>query len=323
METFKSVLTIATGKRVYINMAVALARSFLWWHKNSDITFYIATDSHEYIPSELKKRIKILSFKPGELGEGFSSKLYIDRLAPTSKTLFIDADCLIYGNLDRVFKAFDGKAVSVVGGFISDGEWFGDITTIRKQFNLDQLLKFNGGIYYIEKGEIATSVYEKARALEPQYDAIGFKRLRNRPNDELLMSLAMALNGQSPLIDDGTILSDPQACPGGMYLDVLKGKSLLINPPKPDKKHQKWYPFHKVSPLVVHFLGDYTTKYPYKREDHILCMITKGSSPLWSRTLTFIKITVPFKSRGFFKDLLRPVYRSLFGFRKVKSSARI
>ena len=304
-------------------MAATLALSFLWWHKNSDITFYLATDIPEYIPQELKTHIKILHYQPGQLGEGFSSKLYIDKLAPTAKTLFIDADCLICGPLERVFQAFDGKAVSVVGGFISEGEWFGDIASVRKQFDLDRLLKFNGGIYYVEKGEIATKVYEKARALEPQYDAIGFTRLRNRPNDELLMSLAMALHGQLPVIDDGSILSDPQACPGGMYLDVLNGKSLLINPPEPDKRHQKWYPFYKVNPVVVHFLGDYTTKHPYTREKKILQMVNKGSSPLWANIIANLTITIPFKTKTIAKDVLRPVYRVLFGFRNIKTSERI
>ena len=40
----RAVLTIATGKWVYLNMAIALARSFLWWHRDSSIEFYIATD---------------------------------------------------------------------------------------------------------------------------------------------------------------------------------------------------------------------------------------------------------------------------------------
>src|SRR5437899_1696335 len=84
--------------------------------------------------------------------------------------------------------------------------------------------------FYLEKGAAATRVYERARALEKQYDEIGFVRLRNRPNDEVIMALAMQLEGMKPLIDDGSIMSDPLACPGKYQIDVVNGNTLLINP---------------------------------------------------------------------------------------------
>lgn len=305
-------------------MAVALARSFSLWHRNSDISFWIATDNISAFPKDIKLWVNFIELTEGQLGEGFSSKLHLDKIAPTKKTLFIDSDCLIVRNLDFIFTLFEGKPVSVVGNYISDGEWFGNIKSICKKYDLDKLPKFNGGIYYVEKGELANKVYEKARELEHQYDEIGFVRLRNKPNDEVIMAVAMALNHQQPLIDDGTIMSDPQACQGNLKLNVYEGKSELINPPFPSKLHQNWYPFLKVSPAIVHFLGYYTTKYPYIKEENKLKFFFEKNVPIHLvNIITFITITIPYKMYDNLKILFRPTFHLLFGVRSIKQSKRI
>ncbi|MBS1519719.1 MAG: hypothetical protein JST50_01885 [Bacteroidetes bacterium] len=323
MSDKRTVLTIATGKKLYTDMAVNLARSFFWWHPDTDIEFHIVTDKPELFPEDVTLIAKIIIVQPGELGEGFSPKLHLDKLCGEGQTLFIDSDCLIFGKLDFIFERFKGHKVSVVGGYISDGDWFGDIGHICSQFKVPHLPKFNGGIYYLEKGVEATAVYEKARSLEKTYDEIGFVRLRNRPNDEVLMALAMQLHNQKPIPDDGTIMSDPQACPGGYYIDVIKGDRRLINPPPPHPKHQAWYPFEKVSPVVFHFLGYYTHHYPYMREAYRLEKATFKKLN-WGTEL-FGLMSIEYTSRiiEFTKNTFRPAYHKLFGHRKVKVSNRV
>lgn len=304
-------------------MAVALARSFKIWHKTNEISFWVATDNKASFPKDIKEWVNFIEIKDGELGTGFSSKLHLDKLAPSDKTLFIDSDCLIVGNLDFVFDKFNGKSVSVVGGYIADGEWFGNIKNVCVQFQVKQIPKFNGGIYYIEKGEMATQVYIKARELEPKYDKIGFVRLRNKPNDEVIMALSMALFNQNPIIDDGLIMSDPQACPGKIKVDVLNGISLLTNPKLPNKKNQRWYPFYEVKPVIVHFLGYYTTRYPYLKEEHILKLVfEKNINIKTAKFLTFFSITLPYFIIENAKNILRPLYHTIFGIRKIKQSNR-
>lgn len=323
MTPNRTILTIATGKKYYIDLAVNLARSFLWWHKDSGIKFKLVTDHPEYLPADLQGKIVLHNIQPGELGTGFSSKLFLDQLADEGQTLFIDSDCLIFDNLEPVFDRFKGHKVSVVGGYISDGEWFGDIKAVCSKFNLPHLPKFNGGIYYIEKGPEAAAVYNTARSLETQYDEIGFVRLRNQPNDELVMALAMQLHGQQPVPDDGTIMSDPQACPGGYKIDVINGGRWLINPPLPDERHQSWYPFEKVSPVVFHFLGYYTADHQYIRESYRLEKALSGRLNWLSEFAAKLRIELPMKITRLLKDTFRPVYHKLFGYRKVKSSQRL
>lgn len=319
----RNLITIATNKRVYLDLAINLARSFYVWNKDNDIEFYLVTDMGEHLPADVVRYVNVITIKENELGTGFSTKLHLDKLAPEGQTLFIDSDCLIFGSLNHVFERFKGHQVSVIGSYIKSGEWFGNIADICSEFEIPHLPKFNGGIYYLEKGPVAQQVYSKARELESVYDQIGFKRLRNSPNDEVLMSLSMQLNGQSPVTDDGTILSDPQACPGHYKINVIKGTSLLINPKTPHPLHQSWYPFHIVKPLVVHFVGYYTDDYQYKHEAYKLSKnATQALSPL-NRVIGLITIRWAGKLKIGIKNILRPVFRKTFGTRKIKISNRI
>jgi hypothetical protein len=296
---------------------VNLARSFWLWNAGNGVDFYIATDQAQHLPEDVKMYIQIIPVKPGELGEGFSTKLHLDKLAPDGQTLFIDSDCLIYGNVVPVFEKFKGHAVSVVGGYISTGEWFGDITTICKKFNIKQMPKFNGGIYYLEKGDKAAKVYQLARHLEKQYDEIGFIRLRNRPNDEVIVALSMSLNNECPIPDDGSIMSDPLCCQGKFSTDVINGKTMLFNPPKPDPLHQEWYPFECVSPLLVHFLGHYTLSYQYRKDAFLMKKMLTNKFIEGNKIMAFLLIELPIRSKASLKNLLRPVYRLLFGTKPI------
>jgi len=320
--TERAVLTIATGKPSYIKMAVNLARSFKRWHKNSSIRFALATDQKDLIPPDLLD-IEVIELQAGKYGQGFSPKLHLDTLASANQTLFIDADCLCVGSLEPVFDRFAGHAVSVVGRTISEGEWFGNVASICSQFNIEDLPRFNGGVYYLEPGDICSQVYATARSLEPRYDEIGFVRLRNRPNDEVLMALSMAIHGQSPIPEDGTIMNSTLACPGGLKIDVLGGSSRLFNP-RNHPHHNSWYELEEMNPVLVHFLSHQTTVHPYIREKIRLDLTMARGLPAWLASLwTEITISYPWLVRNFTKNLLRPFYHKIFGVRAIGQSERI
>lgn len=317
------VLTIATGKKLYVDLAANLARSFLYWHAGSDIIFQLVTDQPELIPGDVYNKIQVITVKANELGLGFSPKLHLDKLVTEGQTLFIDSDCLVYGDLSPVFEKFKDHNVSVVGNYISSGEWFGDVKKICKKFDIKQMPKFNGGLYYLEKGDKATELYKLARRLEAQYDEIGFIRLRNRPNDEVIIALAMAMNNEEPVIDDGNMMSDPLSCQGGFFTDIIKGSAILHNPPKPDPLHQDWYPFEKVEPLIVHFLGDFTLNYRYRREVYRLKKAINYKLSPFNNLKSLMLFEYPGRLQFFLKNTFRATYHRLFGVRKIKESERI
>jgi hypothetical protein len=323
MANERAVLTLAAGNPVYWRMAINLARSFLWWHKQSDIRFCIVTDFPNELPKDLSD-IEILRVPPDKLRKGFSAKLQLDELSPASKTLFVDADCLVVGNLECVFDRFAGRPVSVVGGSISSGEWFGDVESICYCFGVTELPKFNGGIYYLESGSVASQTYYRARELEQHYDALGLKRLRGRPNEELLMAISMSLQGLKAIPEDGTIVSAPQACPAELEVSVLRGRSRLVNPPQPDPRHQSWYPFHVVQPLIVHFLGDHTSGWRYRAEAKKLQLVMeKGWPPGLAEGFVSVTFSGWQQALETSKNLARPLYHATFGPRKIAKSPRM
>lgn len=322
----RSILTIASGKPVYIEMAVNLARSFLYWHSAEDIHFFLATDKPESIPADIagNRKFHTIPFEPGQYGESFSTKLHLDKMAQTQQTLFIDADCLLLGSLSKIFDRLNGQAVAVVGSPRSEGEWFGDIANLCKQFSVSSIPGFNGCLYYLEKGDLSKSVYQKARELEPNYEQLGMKLLRGKPNDELLMSVSMAIHGLSGIPDDGTIYGDPLASPGPIKIDILTGKCELTNPLSPHPDHRHWYPFHKTNPIIMHFLGNFTEHPPYTTQAWLLKMAWLNKMPIWmARLIAVVRFELPWGIIQNTKKILRPIYHTLWGYRKVKKSRRI
>jgi hypothetical protein len=320
--TTRSVLTIATGNPVYIQMAVNLARSFKHWHKDSLIQFSLLTDQKRLIPDDLLD-INIIEIEPGSYGKGFSTKLHLDTFAPAEQTLFIDADCLCYGPLESVFDRFKGHTVSVVGEIISEGECWGNVRSFCERFSLDGIPKFVGGIYYIEKGEVASQVYATARRLESMYDEIGLRRLRGVPNEEPLVALAMALHGQKPVPEDGSIKADLMFYPSKVEVDVFRGKAALWNLPDSRNYNPAW-PLRESHPLVVHFNCTFVERGSYAREAIRLNKVLNKGWPLpVADSYAYVTRYVPDVMQTSLKDLLRPVYRRLLGVRKIKKSNRM
>jgi len=316
-----TILTLALGRRFYLDLAIALARSFLRFHSPRELAFRIVTDRDEPLPPDLAG-CEVLRVEPGRFGTGFGPKLHLDQLAPEGRVLFLDSDILIYEPLDRLLAVLAGKTVAVVGSPISQGEWFGDVAAYCRRLGVPAIPKFNGGLYYFENGPAAAAVFARARELALRYDELGLVRLRGHPNDELVIAGAMALHGLSPLPDDGSWMGDPLASPGPIDLDVLRGHRVLVNPPPPSPLHREWNPFPRQSPALVHFLGEHALLPRYRTEAQRLRLAAAGW-PVWIASL--LPAWLLLRPRLFLETLkngLRPAFRALFGTRRVKATPR-
>jgi len=320
----RSVLTIAGGKKIYIDMACNLAMSFLFWNSNSEIKFYLVTDRADYIPTGLKSKINIIEKSTDELNKGFSSKLQIADFLQTQQTLFIDADCLVYGDLSSVFNTFEGHLLSVIGYNRTAGINTGfcnDISQVLAKTDTSYYPMLCGSVYYVENVETARKAFQYANSLLKSYDDLGLIRLRNRENEEPLIALAMAKFGQNPVNDTGFIKADR------MYYDhlssnILLGKAKLwsdVQPPVPE-----YSTLMESQPLIVHFNASYTETFEYKAE---VIRIRKKYLYKWPVSLANLYAKILFVAPGKFalnaKNLLRPLYHRLFGYRKVPLSQRI
>jgi hypothetical protein len=319
----RAVITLATTKMLYVDMALVLARSFVFWNRDAGIPFYLFTDVAFDLPRELEGHVELKRMPAGALGTGFSPKLHLDEIAPGAQTIFIDADCMVMGPIAPIFDRFAGRAVSVFGERMTGGIWWGDIAAILKRIDRPAMTGFNGGLYYVEPGETAAMIYARARDLESQYDAWGLARLRGRPNDEVLMSIAMAEANQEAVRDDGTIMVPYNSYSLFRELDVFAGRCVMENPPPGHRLHRKDVPVRIVHPVIPHFVDTYTHHWRYRAEAERLRLHMRWGLPRWlARAVTFAGISIPgwIKMNG--KEWLRPAYRLLFGVRAVKANER-
>ena len=323
LSAARAVITLATTKPIYVEMAFTLARSFQRWNRDSGIGFHLITDLEFPLPPDLSW-IQLVRVSPGALGEGFSPKLHLDSLAPARQTMFIDSDCLCLGPLGPAFDRFAGRPVAVVGDTMSTGQWWGDIAALCQRFHVPALPHFNGGLYYVEPGAAATAVYDQARVLERQYDEIGLLRLRGRPNDEILMSIAMAEAGLMPLADDGTILGVFNVYPKFEALDVFAGRCRMSNPAPPDPMYKPTVPIAAISPLIPHFVNNYTDHWRYRAEAQKLRQTSQQGLPdIVAKAITAVEIEIPGWSVETAKNTLRPAFHKRFGVRRMTPRTRV
>ncbi len=318
----RAVLTLALGKPVYIEMAYNLARSFFWWHRDSDIQFILATDSKSVLPKDLRK-IEVIRLEAGQYGYGFSPKLQLDRMTPAEETLFLDADCLCVANLEPVFEKFHDREVSVVGRTEVDGELFGDIAARCRAVRVPWVPRFCGGLYYLKKGEVCAEVFRAARQLETRYDELGLARLRGVPNEEPLIGLGMALCGQQPVPDDGSIKAEPMFFSGPVEVDVFAGRARLSDHADKPKPYPEWQLPGEARPAVVHFVAYFANRPPYTTEAFRLRRVLRDGWPLPVATFfAALTQTLPHRISEWIKETLRPLYHAWFGPRALKPSDR-
>ncbi len=319
----RAAFTIAVGKPIFLRMAVALARSFFLWNRGNGIEFAVITDKpRTACPDDLADVITWVEVPPGTYGTGFTPKLFLDEMAPAEHSLFIDADCLCVRSLESVFDRFEGRQVSVVGTNWSEGEWFGDVAAICKTLDILHYPYLNGGIYYLEPGPVATKIFEKARALREDYDEIGFVRLRDRENDEVLISVSMAIFGQDPLPEDGTIMNTVMDAPGGMELDVLNGRATLYNPADHPQK-ARGHEVRVLRPAIMHLNDMDIIDYLYSTQTLIIELAMGRRWPIVvARLVSFVRCTLPAVTLRTARQLLRPLHHALFGPRRVRPMVR-
>lgn len=311
----RCVLTIAVGKTYYYKLAENLLKSFLLW--NNNISFLILTDSKTFFKNyERLSGVIIKVIELPETDRSFTSKFSLFDHSFTEENLFIDCDCLVYKNLDFIFDLFKDKNFSAIGNNISGGEFFCNVSSMLNRFNLPAMPKFVGSLYYFKKNTIAEKIFENARELKNNYDGLGFVRLRNKENEEPLFAVAMAIAGQSLQPNNKDIKTDL------MYYqrirsNVLKGRVSADGALKEMTGGEQIPDI--ATPAILHFNGPYSDSYVYKSEVYRL----HNSHLKALETRIYLGFYLPHVVDKALKDIFRPLYRSIWGYRPVRNSNRI
>ncbi len=251
MEKDLGILIIAQGKNRYIDMAKQIAISLKL--SNPNISRALVTDSKD---RELENYYDFIIPINSAYGMGYSQKLYMYQYSPFQKTLFIDVDCLVIDSIYWIFEKFDKHPVSVIGKKITEGKLIGtSVEELKSKISLNYLLTFNGGVYYFEKGTIASAIFDDAIDLfANKYDNLNLCKFNGLPGDEPAMSIAMSMHGMEPINDNGKGMYTPVGQSGVFKMDALKGLCEFY-------KHGE-----KVTPAIMHFGGGYPEAFHYKRE---------------------------------------------------------
>ena len=219
---------------------------------------------------------------------------------------------MCFGRVQPVFDRFRGKAVSAVGFDVSTGEWCGPmVEDVCKALGFKSIPRFNGGLYYIEKCEEASRVFDISRSMTSQYDRLGFCRHRGSFNEEPLISIGMAALDQKVVSDDGRIMSDTASSVSGYNIDVLRGACRLTNPGPGHPRNKWWYPFRDYSPVFIHFGGE-VKGYRYRREVMKLRLVRSRGLPVGvARLVAWTAVSVPGSFVESAKYCLRPIRNRL------------
>lgn len=184
-------VTIATGSTHYYKLACNLLSSYRRNGGGAWPFAIIAEEENEYTKSFDQV---ILMSKPAH---SYLDKLRLVECLPYEETIFIDADCLVYGTIDEWWSFFEnGSDFSCFGRVIEDLKtdqgWFrwDGMGGFKNQIHF--IPSFSGGIYYIRRTQTAQKVFELAKYAVEHYNDYPFA-IFNTPADEPVLAFGMAI----------------------------------------------------------------------------------------------------------------------------------
>jgi hypothetical protein len=258
----RGIATIVYGTAEFREQARTLARSVRY--HNPGLPCAVITDYG--VEADWPEFDQVIPLIPAR-GPGLRHRFHLDEYAPFPETIFMDCDCIVYGSLEPLWTRFAGVPVGVIGGRKTRGEWYGvAVQEILDRTGLPFMAGFNGGLYYVRKGEEAARVFRKAREFSARYDTLGFTRWRGDQSDEPVLALALPACGVAPIAEDGRSMNDTWGLQGSITADVLTGKARFTTYDKP------------VQPLVVHYCN-HSNAYVYLREAFTLRLLGSRRFP--------------------------------------------
>lgn len=189
-------VTMATGHRDYFKLAHTLLLSYRMCTEHP-MPFAILCDRENEHTAAFDE-VVVLSGTRGN----WLDKLALLTEAPFEENIFIDADCIAYGDLNRFWQVFEGaddiSSIGRVYPLDSKLGWFTPESVGEYGPKLTYLLDFHGGVYFIRPGAMCDEIQRLAKGFAARYGEFTFKTFQI-PADEPVIALAMALCGCKPV----------------------------------------------------------------------------------------------------------------------------
>ncbi len=139
---------------------------------------------------------------------GAMNKARLFDLTPYDRSMYVDADCILFNSrIEFFWRKFAGLPFAVEGHRQSAGAAFAcslgqkDAAKLCAQFNIPYLSVFNAGVMYFERCAETKLIFERVLDLYrgPQRDAVSYKyKHEGEYADEPFFAVALALAGIAP-----------------------------------------------------------------------------------------------------------------------------
>lgn len=254
--------TVATGDEQYYRMAANLLHSYRYFSKNP-LPFAILADRENAYTKDFDQVILL----------EHPTNSYLDKLAlfdylPFDVSVFIDADCLAYGDLNEILRYFQSADDFSCFGRVLPLEdktgWFNYEDLGELQLRVSYCVGLHGGIYYIRRSDLSKSVFDTAKQISKDYDKYHFKGKFSTPGDEPILALSMALNKCRPVPHDTRAICCYWEHVGRMALSVSRGRAYIQDQEK--------------CTLLVHWGTRFTEQFLYQKQVAELDLLRSGES---------------------------------------------
>lgn len=267
----KGFITVATGKEHYYKIALELLHTYRLSSKEP-LPFAIFCDEENEYTKEFDD-VRIYE-KPTR---SYLDKLEMFSMLPYDVNIFIDADCLVFNDINRLFDIFENSDDFCCFGRVLPLDdktgWFEyDNLSDALKKQTDYVVGLHGGIYYMRKTELCKKVFDDARRFSENYAEYKFKGKFSTPGDEPVVALSMAVNKCKPILHDESALLCWWEYENGFKLDILKGVAFCKR--------------NGVDTSIVHWGTRFTKSVPYLKQVALARAGISGKSPLY---IDFIK----------------------------------
>jgi len=190
---------------------------------------------------------------------GAMNKARLLDFTPYDRTMYVDADCILFNaRIEFFWRKFAGQPFAVEGHRQSTGPAFAcslgekDAATLCALLNIPYLTVFNAGVMYFEKTDACRAIFDHVLQLYrgPHRDEISYRyKHEGEYADEPFFAAALAAHGIPPHESPTTLrlqVTTPNIVDGVFDLDV--GELQVVKKIGPDK-HDIW------SGAFCHFCG--------------------------------------------------------------------
>lgn len=192
------------------------------FHTSDPLPFAILCERENSITEEFDDVILIDSPR-----RAFTDKLRILDLSPYEETIFIDADCLAYSDLNGLWDLFkDSHPFCLIGEALpvdSERAWLSFENMGVFKDAIDNFIICQGGIYYVRKDCPEEFKATAQYILEHYYD-FDFRKFQVIPCDETILSLACAVHKYYPSHNLGDVFCYYPKVRKIEKMDIRKGE---------------------------------------------------------------------------------------------------